>query len=97
MAMASGIGATVNALNDVPLAGQFFGEDQGRYCVSIHRQDLDRIQESAREAGIFAPWVGTTGGASLKLGDSRAISVEELRSAHESWFPRFMDGAKTTE
>ncbi len=92
MAMASGIGATVNALDGVPLAGQFFGEDQGRYCVSIARDDLEKTQEMAERAGIFAPWIGTTGGTALKLGDSRAMSVEDLRAAHESWFPRFMDG-----
>jgi phosphoribosylformylglycinamidine synthase len=28
----------------------------------------------------------------LKLGGARAIPVTELKSAHESWFPRFMDG-----
>ncbi len=92
MAMASGIGATVNALDGVPLAAQFFGEDQGRYCVSIARDDLEKTQEMADRAGIFAPWIGTTGGTALKLGDSRAMSVEDLRAAHESWFPRFMDG-----
>ncbi len=92
MAMASGIGATVNALGGVSLAGQFFGEDQGRYCVSIARDDLEKTHEMAERAGIFAPWIGTTGGNALKLGDSRAMSVEDLRAAHESWFPRFMDG-----
>ena len=35
MAMASGIGATVNQLNDVPPAASFFGEDQGRYVVTV--------------------------------------------------------------
>ncbi len=94
MAMASGIGAKVNELNGIPLAEQFFGEDQGRYVVSIARDDLEEVQNDAFEAGIFAPWIGTTGGNALKLGESRAILVEELRSAHESWFPQFMDGEK---
>jgi len=90
MAMASGIGATVNQLNDVSPAKQFFGEDQGRYLIAINRDDLDRIQEAAEAAGIFAPWIGSTGGQSLKLGDARAISVVDLKAAHESWFPAFM-------
>ena len=50
------------------------------------------IWDEAKTLGIHAPWIGTTGGAELKLGGSRAISVAELKSAHESWFPRFMDG-----
>jgi len=92
MVMASGIGASINALVGVPLAEQFFGEDQGRYVVTIARSDLDAVQDLAQAAGVFAPWIGTTGGDALKLGASRAISVEELRAAHESWFPSFMDG-----
>ncbi len=41
---------------------------------------------------VFAPWIGTTGGTELKLGESRAIPVADLKAAHESWFPTFMDG-----
>jgi phosphoribosylformylglycinamidine synthase II len=92
MAMASGVGAEVNQLDGVPLAEQFFGEDQGRYVVTIRRDDLDGVLEAAEAAGVFAPWIGTTGDKALKLGASRAMSVEELRAAHESWFPSFMDG-----
>jgi phosphoribosylformylglycinamidine synthase len=91
MAMASGIGATINQLSDIGLAEQFFGEDQGRYVVTITRDELDAVHQAARAAGVFAPWIGNTGGTALKLGDSRAILVEELRAAHESWFPQFMD------
>ena len=40
--------------------------------------------------GIFAPWIGSTGGRELKLANARAIPVSELKAAHESWFPRFM-------
>ena len=91
MAMASAIGATVNELHDCPVAEVFFGEDQGRYLVTIRRDDLDAVHEAAKADGIFAPWVGNTGGASLKLGESRAIPVAELKAAHESFFPAFMD------
>ena len=38
MAMASGIGAEVVALADIDPIPQFFGEDQGRYLVTV---DLD--------------------------------------------------------
>jgi phosphoribosylformylglycinamidine synthase len=36
------------------------------------------------------PFIGETGGAQLKLGDADAISLAQLRAAHESWFPAFM-------
>ena len=92
MAMASGIGATVNQLNDVDPIASFFGEDQGRYVVTIAREDLDAVHEAAAAADIFAPWIGTTGGDTLKLGDARTIKVSDLKAAHESWFPSFMNG-----
>ncbi|MCC0032949.1 MAG: phosphoribosylformylglycinamidine synthase subunit PurL [Brucellaceae bacterium] len=90
MAIASGMGATVNQLEGHDPVPVFFGEDQGRYVVTIRRDDLDAVQDAATAAGIFAPWIGNTGGNTLKLGAARAIKVAELKTAHESWFPDFM-------
>jgi phosphoribosylformylglycinamidine synthase len=96
MAIASGIGAKVNQLNDVDPVPLFFGEDQGRYLVTI--RDIPDILEftefmnDINEAGIFAPWIGTTGGETLELGEARPIRVTDLRAAHEGWFPRYMAG-----
>lgn len=93
MAMAGGIGATVNQLKDLSPIPVFFGEDQGRYLVTLPRDKVDWFfEERVRDSGIFAPWIGTTGGSELKLGDARSISIEELRAAHEGWFPTFMAG-----
>ena len=52
MAMASGIGATINQLNDVPPAASFFGEDQGRYVVTVREDDLERVWERTGKAGL---------------------------------------------
>ena len=93
MAMASGIGATVNQLEGGDPIPQFFGEDQARYLVTVKRDFLDRFYEEIYPyAGIFAPWIGTTGGTALTLGKSRPVPVAELRAAHEGWFPAFMSG-----
>ena len=96
MAMASGIGASVNALKDVDPIPVFFGEDQGRYLVTIKDlpdiADFSAFMAGVRDAGIFAPWIGTTGGAALTLGDARPIPVGALRTVHESWFPNYMNG-----
>jgi len=92
MAMASGIGATVNALNDAHPVSVFYGEDQGRYVLTIRESDLDAVQSRATAAGVFCPWIGRTGGSSVKLGNARPVSIDQLRDAHESWFPQFMDG-----
>ncbi|HQZ12491.1 MAG TPA: phosphoribosylformylglycinamidine synthase subunit PurL [Devosia sp.] len=93
MAMASGIGAEVNQLDGGDPIPLFFGEDQGRYVVTLAADKLDYFYEEIYPyTGIFVPWIGTTGGTSLKLGEARAIPVAELRNAHESWFPDYMAG-----
>lgn len=94
MAMASGIGATVPGLSDSNPIPVFFGEDQGRYLVTVkfggQSEELQALWNEAKALGIFAPWIGNTGGSELKLGSTRAISIKDLKAAHESWFPRFM-------
>jgi phosphoribosylformylglycinamidine synthase subunit PurL len=93
MAMASGIGARMHLPYPTGSIPIFFGEDQGRYLVTISRDDENLfrdITDEAHELGFRAPWVGDTGGTELQLPDSRAIPVDELRRAHEAWFPAFM-------
>ena len=92
MAMASGIGADIEVPGDWNAIPLFFGEDQGCYLVTLPWDDalLTATIDKARAAGVTIPCVGRTGGASLKLGDTRAIPVADLKAAHESWFPRFM-------
>lgn len=92
MAMASGIGATVNQLKDLSPIPTFYGEDQGRYLVTIPRDRVDWFfAERIKDTGIFAPWIGMTGGNELKLGEARPVPVSEMTEAHEAWFPSFMD------
>ncbi|TIL74828.1 MAG: phosphoribosylformylglycinamidine synthase subunit PurL [Mesorhizobium sp.] len=94
MVMASGIGATVPGLVGTDPIPVWFGEDQGRYLLTLsidpQSEEWDAIREQQSKLGIFAPWIGSTGGSDLKLGEARAIPVGELTAAHESWFPRFM-------
>ena len=94
MAMASGIGAAIPGLVDVDPIPVWFGEDQGRYLVTLgldpHQEEINAIWDEANALGVFAPWIGSTGGRELKLGEARAIPVAELTAAHESWFPGFM-------
>lgn len=97
MAMASGIGAAIPGLTGSDPIPVWFGEDQGRYLLTLsidpQNGEWDRIRQEQEKLGIFAPWIGTTGGRDLKLGDARPVPVSELKAAHEGWFPRFMDQA----
>ncbi|UUP19236.1 phosphoribosylformylglycinamidine synthase subunit PurL [Nitratireductor thuwali] len=91
MAMASGIGAAIDAPGG-DTAETFFGEDQGRYVVAMAEDMRDAVVAEARKAGVSAHMLGVTGGTDLKLGDARAVPVSELKAVHEGWFPAFMDG-----
>ena len=91
MAMASGIGATVDQLDDVSPVEIFFGEDQGRYVVTVREADLETVRRRAGTA-IFAPRIGRTGGTALKLGAAAAIPLAKLTEAYETWFPDYMAG-----
>lgn len=91
MAMASDIGASIDAPETGDLAAAFFGEDQGRYLVTVRRADLDRVLRKHGEDNVSVVCIGTTGGTSLKLGEARAIPIDELKKAHEAWFPAFME------
>jgi phosphoribosylformylglycinamidine synthase len=92
MALAGAIGANVTQLDGLDPLPWFFGEDQARYLVTIRRDDVDFFfDELVGDTGIFAPWIGNTGGDALVLGEARPIPLGELRAAHEGWFPRFME------
>jgi phosphoribosylformylglycinamidine synthase II len=89
MAMASGIGA---ALDAAPLAAHayWFGEEQGRYVVTAATPET--IIARAGAAGVTLRRIGTTGGDALTPKGERPILVAELRRAFESWFPAYMGG-----
>nr|WP_298896160.1 phosphoribosylformylglycinamidine synthase subunit PurL [uncultured Altererythrobacter sp.] len=91
MALASGLGADVEAHPDYTAAQWWFGEDQGRYIVSVPDTEalnaaLAKGTENAETAQIGFRRIGTVGGDSL-LG----VSLGELREAHQSFFRDWMD------
>jgi phosphoribosylformylglycinamidine synthase len=89
MAMAGGLGATLDAPHGaLPAHAFFFGEDQARYLIET--ADPDAILRRAVSAGIAAIRLGSVGGAQLTVAGTGAISVSELSDTHEAWFPAFM-------
>jgi phosphoribosylformylglycinamidine synthase subunit PurL len=89
MALGSGFGAHLVALTHE----QLFGEDQARYVVTASATQAQAILAAAAAAGVPVERAGVvTAEAALKIEGQPSISVAELRSAHESWFPAFMAG-----
>lgn len=93
MAMAGNIGIVFSTPPDtMPLHALLFGEDQARYVVSVPAEIAPSILERAARAGIPAFRIGATGGGALHLPKEPPISVAELKQAHESWLPDYMNG-----
>ncbi len=82
MALAGGIGATLEEIGDHLTA---FGEDQARYVVT------SAVADGIQAAGIPMTRIGTTVGDAIVL-HSKAVSLADMRAAHEGFFPALMDG-----
>ncbi len=50
----------------------------------------DHSSAQAKKAGVPVTVLGETGGNALTLVDSGAISVADLKAAHEAFFPDLM-------
>ncbi|MBO3760627.1 phosphoribosylformylglycinamidine synthase subunit PurL [Ciceribacter sp. L1K22] len=93
MAMASGKGMSVNLTESRgPAHALLFGEDQARYVVAVPADMANFLCANAEGAGVPFRRLGTVGGSTLAVEGVLSVSVDQLRLAHESWFPEFMDG-----
>ena len=94
MCMAGGIGATLTfSPFDLTEAAFLFGEDQGRYLLTVSMIAAPHIMRDAGSAGVAALIIGRTGGGALTLPGCPPISLADLEAAHESWLPDYMAGA----
>ena len=90
MALAGDLGAEVSANDSYTPAQWWFGEDQGRYLVTVPdikalNEALARGTRDDETAQIGFQRIGTVGGDSL-LG----LPLSELRAAHEGFFADWM-------
>ncbi|WP_027489126.1 phosphoribosylformylglycinamidine synthase subunit PurL [Allorhizobium undicola] len=93
MAMASSRGMAVNLSESRgPSHALLFGEDQARYVVAVPADLANFVCANAEGAGVPFRRLGKVTGSELAIEGVCTIAVDELRKAHESWFPEFMDG-----
>jgi phosphoribosylformylglycinamidine synthase len=91
MALAGDLGFSVQSPGQSPVHAFLFGEDQARYVLAT--RDAPVIVDAAVAGGIPATVLGrVTATGDLTLNGRPLISIEELRAAHESWLPGFMNG-----
>ena len=92
MAMASGIGAALETPSGQLPHAFWFGEDQGRYVITVQAADAAGVLEKAAKAGIPAQRLGRTAGNTLILPAEHPILITTLVSRFEGWLPGYMAG-----
>lgn len=93
MAMAGGTGLSVSvpASTGCPVHAWLFGEDQARYVLAVKAGAAAAVLAEATTAGVPTMRLGSSGGGALTVQGVLAISVADLRRAHDTWLPAFME------
>jgi len=95
MAMASGLGAKLEA-SPMPNAQAFwFGEDQARYIVTAPSGRADQVAAHLRAQNVPVNRLGSVSGKALAIAGEPAVAVADLVRRFESWLPDYMSGAET--
>ncbi|WP_337266792.1 phosphoribosylformylglycinamidine synthase subunit PurL [Oryzifoliimicrobium ureilyticus] len=95
MAMSSGKGMSIS-LKDCKGAPHalLFGEDQARYVIAVPADVANFLCANAEGAGVPFRELGRVAGQSVVIDDIVSLGIQQLREAHESWFPQFMEGGQ---
>ncbi|QHL89601.1 phosphoribosylformylglycinamidine synthase subunit PurL [Sphingomonas changnyeongensis] len=96
MALAGGIGAIIDKPQPFDCARSFFGEDQGLYIVTVEDGALIEFLATADAAGVPVEPLGRTIRSRIifeRPDRDCAITLDELRAAHEGFFPALMGPA----
>ncbi len=94
MAIAGSLGARLTLPTAANPAAVMFGEDQGRMLVTT--SDPDAVAARAGAANIYSARVGQTGGDAV-AGPGFSVRLDDLRAAHEGFFPKLMSSELTPE
>lgn len=84
MALHGDKGATIEADAALPPAAWAFGEDQGCYVISC------AAGTSLPPCPVPLVRIGQVGGTALEVTGHGAVSIADIRDAHESWLPKYM-------
>ncbi len=94
MALSCGTGIQFGFQGDQSDLSELFGEDQGRYLISLPEAKLDQFEALAISAQIgylvFASVEGEAIDGITSSGKRLHVSLATLREAHEGWLPTYM-------
>lgn len=90
MAFASNKGIQLKASAQIPGHAWYFGEDQGRYLISVEANSVNPVISTAQGLGITAQIIGTVGGNRISGENAFDIPLTMLRNQYEAWLPELM-------
>ena len=90
MAIASGIGAVLEAPSNLPPHAFWFGEDQARYVVTTQNTDADRAKGGGRRSAAAAARRDRR--PRLAIAGERPLPVADLKRRFEAWLPNYVAG-----
>ncbi len=93
MALAGDVGAMISAPLPYGLAPSYFAEDQGLYVATIRDELLNDFLHASIDAGVTVERIGRTITNRLIIecpAKDHVVSLADLRTAHQSFFPALM-------
>ncbi|MDA8851981.1 phosphoribosylformylglycinamidine synthase subunit PurL [Hyphomicrobiales bacterium] len=92
MSISGGIGVKIH-LDEKDVSPKFlFGEDQGRYIISVPDELISDILRILESKNIFFQKIGKTYGTKIIINDSEEIEIKSLKKIHEDWFNEYLKG-----
>ena len=92
MCIAGNIGVKLDLNKEEMKIKYLFGEDQGRYIISVPKSFLSSTIKTLEGKGIYSQNIGETRGKKIIINEQDQISIETLRDLHEKWFKEYMEG-----
>ena len=90
MALAGGVGVHLGRLPaGTDEHAYWFGEDQARYVLAV--ADAAELMLAADDAGVPVVRLGSATGSRITLADGSYVELADLRTAHERFFPEWME------
>ncbi len=90
MAFAGGVGFNIKPHPDLPLYAWLFGEDQGRYLLSVEKYSVNPVISTAGSLGIPARKIGEFGGTRLKAEGGFDIALDDAHILWDKWLVDYM-------
>ena len=92
MSISGGIGVKIH-LDEKDVSPKFlFGEDQGRYIISVPDELISDILRMLESKNIFFQKIGKTSGTKIIINNSEEIEIKSLKKIHEDWFNEYLKG-----